>query len=99
MAKPMHDKDIFKEFERRKRLQLIVLAPIILVMLSLLLIGDDPKASFLGLPRLALVWTAAAVAFGAAVFSLFNWRCPACESLLGRGLSPNFCSQCGAQLQ
>lgn len=37
-----------------------------------------------------------AVAF--AVVGAINWRCPACNSVLGRHLSPKFCSNCGARL-
>jgi rubrerythrin len=34
----------------------------------------------------------------AVVFSLFNWRCPACSSYLGKRFNPRFCPSCGAQL-
>ena len=33
------------------------------------------------------------------LFSLANWRCPACHRFLGRYGNPRFCSKCGAPLQ
>jgi len=33
------------------------------------------------------------------VFSLINWRCPACGKSLGRQISPRYCSLCGVELQ
>jgi hypothetical protein len=33
------------------------------------------------------------------VFTLLNWRCPACKTYLGHTLNPVFCSSCGARLR
>mgnify|MGYP001402959415 CR=1 FL=1 len=33
------------------------------------------------------------------VFSFRNWRCPACEGHLGKGMGARFCSKCGVQLR
>ncbi len=33
------------------------------------------------------------------VFSLRNWRCPACGGYLGRSFNPKFCQKCGVQLR
>jgi len=33
------------------------------------------------------------------VFSLYNWRCPACNKYLGKQRSPKYCSKCGVALQ
>lgn len=35
----------------------------------------------------------------ALAFSLWNWRCPACNRYLGKGARPRFCAKCGAPLQ
>jgi rubrerythrin len=40
-----------------------------------------------------------ALVVGALVFSLKNWRCPACDKYLGKGISPSFCPKCGVALQ
>lgn len=34
-----------------------------------------------------------------AVFSIRNWRCPACHKYLGRNFNPNFCPHCGVALR
>lgn len=33
------------------------------------------------------------------VFSLWNWRCPACRKYLGRGFDLRYCPKCGAQFR
>ncbi len=33
-----------------------------------------------------------------AVLMAFNWRCPGCNKMLGKNLSPRFCEGCGTQL-
>jgi len=35
----------------------------------------------------------------AVIFSFANWRCPACNGYLGRGINPKFCSKCGTELR
>lgn len=49
----------------------------------------------LGLPLGTWALGTAALVFAAAGFSWLNWRCPACEKYLGRGLSPAQCPKCG----
>src|SRR5262245_60652108 len=46
-------------------------------------------------------WVVAFVVFavGALVFSLQNWRCPACRRYLGRTWNPRFCPHCGVALR
>ena len=38
------------------------------------------------------------VILGVVLFSLKNWRCPACNAYLGKGMAPSFCSKCGIPL-
>lgn len=33
------------------------------------------------------------------IFSLINWKCPACRKYLGRSFYPNYCSKCGVALR
>jgi predicted RNA-binding Zn-ribbon protein involved in translation (DUF1610 family) len=33
------------------------------------------------------------------VFSLRNWRCPACNKYLGKGTLPHYCPNCGVELR
>ena len=41
----------------------------------------------------------AVLALGMLTFTLWNWRCPACNRFLGSVKNPKFCPRCGAQLQ
>lgn len=91
---PMQEGNIVQEFATRRRRQAV--------------------ATFVMLPAwfLALLWTTGAVSGGpgvvvsfvivtlGALFSLFNWVCPACRRQLGKkaGLSPESCPGCGVRL-
>jgi hypothetical protein len=33
------------------------------------------------------------------IFTLQNWRCPACRKYLGKGAFPRFCPRCGVALK
>ena len=39
------------------------------------------------------------VVFVVAIFSFFNYRCPACQGYLGRTIRPPFCPHCGVRLR
>lgn len=85
-------------FARRRRHQLVVSVPVMIVIVAAIF-GDEPGAgSVYGLP--VAIWAPAlAIVVGAAlIFSFLNWRCPACNRYLGRGLNPKFCPRCGVQL-
>jgi hypothetical protein len=92
-------KEYFKAmFARRRRHQLVVAVPAMIAIVALIL-GDEPGAGAVyGLP--VAIWAPAlAIVVGTAlVFSFLNWRCPACNRYLGRGLNPRFCPRCGVQL-
>lgn len=40
-----------------------------------------------------------ALVVGSTIFSLQNWRCPACRRILGSEVNPRFCSKCGVALK
>ncbi|TMQ49613.1 MAG: hypothetical protein E6K73_09610 [Candidatus Eisenbacteria bacterium] len=70
-----------------------------LVMLVAFLMRANVDLSAYGLSPVVfgpafLVLVAAAV-----IFSFANWRCPACNGYLGRGINPKFCSKCGTELR
>jgi len=70
------------EFASRKRNQIIVSISLIAMIILFVLFGENPDVLFTG-------------GIG---FSLFNWRCPACNKYLGKSINPKFCSKCGAPL-
>ena len=86
-------------FARRRRHQLVVGLPVMIVIVAAIL-GDEPGAgSVYGLPVVLWAPVLAIVVATALIFSFVNWRCPACNRYLGRGWNPKFCPKCGVQLR
>ena len=85
-------------FSIRRRWQLFVIVPTLVILLSLFLIDRDTNELF-GLPP--YIW--APVILAVIIFNLFysiaNWRCPASNQHLGKGLNPKFCGHFGVLLQ
>lgn len=89
---------VVEEFKRRQRKQLLVSLLAIAVALFVF-IQADRGGSIAGMSCSSLAIPAFAVILGVLIFSLQNWRCPACNGYLGKAISPRFCSKCGAALQ
>jgi hypothetical protein len=83
---------IQEEFAARRKRQMLALIPAFGVMLLLVILENRVTSMVLTVLLVAVIGTLF-------VFSLRNWRCPACEGHLGRGMSPRFCSKCGVQLR
>ncbi len=83
-------------FSTRRRNQIILAVPIILVIL-LLPLAERNEAIF-GVPPAVVGPVGLVLILGALAFSLYNWRCPACNKYLGKAISPKFCSRCGVEL-
>ncbi len=94
------------EFERQRirdefatrRMRQWALTILILPVLAIGLVRPGHSVA-LGIPVVAFMPLIVGVAIFATVFSLFNWRCPACNRYLGRTLAPRYCSRCGAELR
>ena len=70
---------------REKRQKYVAL--VLIIMVIMLVITDHAVLSLL-------------VMLSGMVFSLFNWRCPACNKYLGQeGDSENVCRYCGVVLR
>ena len=84
----------FKRRQRRQWVVAILLMPMIGVALlaKARIIHLGPQHEGFGLFFFILVLCAL-------VFSIFNWRCPACNKYLGKVMNPRFCTGCGAELQ
>ena len=91
------DPRIIAEFKQRQRRQLVVTLPIIVVAFTVLMLADR-GGSIGGISCSRLAVPAVALILGLLIFSLQNWRCPACHGYLGKAISPRFCSRCGAAL-
>jgi hypothetical protein len=91
----------FKQaFAARRKRQLILAVPLVAIFIGFAVLADQRNGgAVLGMPA-AVVAPGFLVLVGAAiVFSFRNWRCPACDKYLGKGISPRFCPKCGVALQ
>lgn len=82
------------EFAARRRRQIAV-AVVIGLGAILLMVMPDRQALNRG-PGLFVLFGAMAAIL---VFTLQNWRCPACQRYLGKGANPSFCPRCGVALR
>jgi len=90
---------VIEEFRRRRTRQFIVIVPMVAVLFFMTTRGEGESISFAGLPEAVVGAAALAIILAALVFSIYNWRCPACNRYLGKAINPAFCSKCGAQLR
>ncbi len=86
------------QFATRKRNQMLVSIPLIGLVILMVLFGDTPDQMILGIP--VTMWGPgfAILLLAGIGFSLYNWRCPACNKYLGKSISPKFCAKCGTAL-
>lgn len=90
-------KRAFKEqFSARRKRQLLVAAPLI-VMIGVLAFSEG-RAEILGIPFQVVAFAFFGLVVAALLFSLRNWRCPACDRYLGKSVSVKFCPRCGVEL-
>jgi rubrerythrin len=78
---------------------MIIAIPIFIIILIFLFIKDNRDFTAFGVSFAELLYIFAVIIMVLIIFSLFNWRCPACGRYLGRAVNPKFCSRCGAKLQ
>ena len=88
------------EFATRRKRQLFVSIPLVIFMVGVLIALDEKtKAPVFGLSSSVVAAIFAVVMGGGLVFSLLNWRCPACQRYLGKHINPSFCHRCGVPLR
>ncbi|MCB0220017.1 MAG: hypothetical protein KDH09_10015 [Chrysiogenetes bacterium] len=87
------------EFSRRRIRQYAFAVPAIASLFLAFWLQDQAGDVFLGIDKGICLIGLIAIVVSYAGFSLWNWRCPACNSYLGKGMNPKFCSKCGAALQ
>ncbi len=95
-----HQKQEFKDrFRARRTRQLVLTVPVIALVVGASFLRRGHASSIAGIPASVFVPMFFVAVVGMLVFSFFNWRCPACNAYLGRGLAPRFCAKCGVELQ
>lgn len=86
-----------RQFAERRTRQWLATLPVIAATI-LIIVSDRLNKSVLGIPPVVVTIVAFGVILGFIVFTLVNWRCPACNSYLGKRINPRFCSSCGVAL-
>jgi hypothetical protein len=99
MNDPINEKKTIEDFKKRRTRQIMVAIPMVIGMISLFVISENRDFSFAGISSLHISIGIVVLFVAAAVFSFKNWRCPACNKYLGKGISPKFCPKCGVKLQ
>lgn len=99
MNDPVNEKKIIEDFKKRRMRQIIVAVPMVICMILVLVISENKGFSFAGISSLHILAGMIVLFLAAFAFSIKNWRCPACNRYLGKGINPKFCPKCGARLQ
>src|SRR5688572_26933144 len=98
MSSLLPESDLRQEFARRRTRQLLIVIPVLAAIFAMRSAGDSGEGMF-GMPSSVVIAIGFAMVIGALVFTIYNWRCPACSKYLGRGINPSFCSKCGFKLK
>jgi hypothetical protein len=88
-----------ERYARRRRNQLVVSISLVAIIAGVVLTEDRGRGTILGLPRDVVGPAFLAIVAAGLLYSFRNWRCPACNSYLGRGLKPRYCQDCGVELE
>jgi hypothetical protein len=108
MAKGKDKNQIVQGFKKRKKRQIIITIPAVIVMILVAILATNPEYKdiqltsdllILGVPSTILAFISAVIILACVVASFFNWRCPACNSYLGKSVSPRFCAVCGVKFE
>ena len=91
--------ELQQDYERRRSIQLIITGPLVVSVIALVWARQHPDSSVIGIPAYRIVLSAFAVIVSGMVFSVRNWRCPACDRYLGKAWNPRHCANCGVQLR
>lgn len=87
------------EFAKRRKRQILVSLSFAVVILLYVALRERAELSFFDLPPAVAIGVMFGAALAAVSFSLWNWRCPACNKYLGKGVNPSFCPKCGVPLK
>jgi hypothetical protein len=90
----------FREiYARRRRRQHALTFSLVALFLGVFFLGPRYLGRIPGLSVTAIAPVSFLLVAGALIFSLRNWRCPACNRYLGRTYNPKYCQGCGIELR
>ena len=90
----------FKEaYAIRHRRQILLVVPVVVLMVAMIVGNDKRTGTVFGIPLASFGPVFILFIIGARLFSLKNWRCPACNRYLGKVWNPRHCPACGIALK
>lgn len=92
-------KEIRAEYAKRRSRQLKVSIPVVVLILLVVSLEKSGGAILTFVSISTLTWFIFALIIAVAIFSYKNWRCPACNQYLGKGIDKKFCDKCGVSLK
>ena len=98
-AEEDEDQRFIRAFRRCWNRQLAAAGVACAAFLMALLGETNRSAVFLGLMGNEWGQISFGLIISVVVFSLFNYRCPACHGYLGKSINPSFCQRCGVRLR
>lgn len=89
--------ELRQEYARRRRRQWTIVIPVV-VIVAIAMQMVDAHETYLGLSSTVVLLIGLAIILGAGAYSIYNWRCPACSTFVGRG-NPMYCQECEFKLK
>jgi hypothetical protein len=96
---PQQERAFKETFSVRQRRQILFTVPILALVVIFIVAADEKARTILGMPMTAVAPLLFVFIVGTLVFSLKNWRCPACDRYLGKVWNPKHCHSCGVALR
>jgi hypothetical protein len=93
-----HNPQVMAEYANRRKKQLMVSIPLVLVIFGFVFGENAEAGTILGFPAQYAGPVFFVIVVGALIFSFFNWKCPGCNKYLGKAFNPKYCHHCGTVL-
>ena len=94
---PTSASELRQEYARRRKRQWSIVIPVVVIVVIAMQMVDSHE-TYLGLSSTVVLLLGLGILLGAFAFSVYNWRCPACSTYVGRG-NPTFCPECEFKLK
>jgi hypothetical protein len=86
-------------FKRKKTLNTIATLIVFAVAFFAVWYGNNRDLFSNNNTRFLIVVAIITISLGGLLFTIINWRCPACGKSLGRVSNPSTCKHCGVKLR
>jgi hypothetical protein len=90
--------DFIEQFKLKRKKQIILAILVVPILVPAIILRGQPDRQLMGVGVEVYGPIFAVAVLAAMGFSLKNWRCPACNKYLGRGINPRYCPGCGIAL-